>query len=42
MFPKGLFLAFYRSDLANNPNIIPKFFHGDCGMYWNTKAIHRG
>lgn len=36
MSAKALVKAFYDSDIANDANVISKFFHEDCEMYWNS------
>ncbi|WP_034058975.1 nuclear transport factor 2 family protein [Lacinutrix jangbogonensis] len=36
MSAKEIVKAFYDSDLANDSNIVPKFFHKDCEMHWNS------
>ncbi len=36
MSPKQLVKSFYESDLANDPTLIPQFFHKDCIMHWNS------
>ena len=36
MSPKDLVRNFYESDLANDASLIPKFFHQDCELHWNS------
>lgn len=36
MSAKQLVKAFYDSDIANDPNIIPEFFHKDCELHWSS------
>ncbi len=36
MTAKELVKAFYESDLANDATIVPRFFHKDCKMHWNS------
>jgi hypothetical protein len=36
MSPKEIVKAFYDSDLANDEDVIPRFFHKDCELHWNS------
>ncbi|WP_296384059.1 nuclear transport factor 2 family protein [Winogradskyella sp.] len=36
MSAKELVKAFYNSDLANDSNVVPKFFHKDCELHWSS------
>lgn len=36
MSAKNIVKDFYESDLANDESAIPKFFHKDCQMHWNS------
>jgi len=36
MSPKKLLKEFYNSDIANDESIVPKFFHKDCELHWNS------
>lgn len=36
MSAKSIVKAFYDSDLANDVDIVSKFFHKDCEMYWDS------
>lgn len=36
MTPKELVKNFYNSDLANNQTVVPKFFHKDCELHWDS------
>lgn len=36
MSAKEIVKAFYDSDLANDANAIPKFFHKDCELHWSS------
>lgn len=36
MSSKEIVKNFYNSDLANDATVIPKFFHKDCMLYWNS------
>ncbi len=36
MSPKELLKRFYASDLANDSSLIPRFFHKDCELHWNS------
>lgn len=36
MSAKSIVRSFYESDLANNADLIPQFFHTDCELHWNS------
>jgi len=36
MSAKELVKAFYDSDLANDSNVVSKFFHKDCELHWSS------
>lgn len=36
MSAKEIVKAFYNSDMANNANVIPQFFHKDCELHWSS------
>lgn len=36
MKPKEIVNEFYNSDLANDETVVPKFFHEDCELHWNS------
>ncbi|WP_299520337.1 nuclear transport factor 2 family protein [Winogradskyella sp.] len=36
MTPLEIVKSFYTSDLANDANIVPKFFHKDCELHWTS------
>ena len=36
MSPLEIVKAFYNSDLANDENIVSKFFHQDCELHWTN------
>ena len=36
MSPKEIVQAFYDSDLANDNKVVPKYFHKDCELHWNS------
>ena len=36
MSTKELVKAFYDSDIANDSNVVSKFFHRDCELHWSS------
>lgn len=36
MSTKALVKAFYESDIANDADVVSKFFHKECVMHWNS------
>ncbi|WP_422104530.1 nuclear transport factor 2 family protein [Winogradskyella sp.] len=36
MSPLELVTSFYASDLANDSNVVSKFFHKDCELHWTN------
>jgi len=36
MSPKELVKSFYASDLANDASLVPKIFHKNCELHWNS------
>ena len=41
MAPVDIVKAFYASDLANDPNVVSKFFHDDCELHWTSSQGFR-
>lgn len=36
MTPKEIVKAFYESDLANDLNLVSRFYHKECKIIWNS------
>lgn len=36
MSAKEIVKAFYNSDIANDPDIVSKFYHKDCELHWSS------
>ena len=36
MTPIDIVKSFYASDLANDPDVVSKFFHKDCELHWTS------
>ncbi|NRD20130.1 nuclear transport factor 2 family protein [Winogradskyella eckloniae] len=36
MSSKEIVIAFYKSDIANDPDIVSKFFHKSCELHWTS------